>query len=63
MSVYDDYSWNQLIIRKRKTLEVNGGQIPTSWGILSDDDGTKILQYVAKLIREFPDFVQIIEIH
>ncbi len=30
---------------------------------LTNDDGTMILQYVAKLIREFPDFVQIVEIH
>ena len=44
MCVYSENNWNQLITIKRRTLEENGGQIPTCWGIISDDDGTKIYE-------------------
>ncbi len=30
---------------------------------LTNDDGIAILQFIAKIIQEFPDFVQIVEIH
>ncbi len=44
MNINDERSWNQLVTIKRETLGKNGGQIPTSWVIISDDDGTKIYE-------------------